>query len=93
MFKVIISAMRQKLALVKMVRSFTGMGLKESKDFIEKNVDFDGWLDPRVEIHLILTDYQLGRFCHWQWDNTLDCSIESIEETVPPVINPWDFVS
>ena len=93
MFKVIISAVRQKIALIKMVRSFTGMGLKEAKDFIEENVDFDNWLDTRAEIHLILSDAQLGQFYHWQWHHALDCSVESIEETALPVINPWDFVS
>jgi len=48
-----------KIPLVKLVKWLTGMGLKESKDYVE--AQFDNFEFPRTVV-MIVTEQQLGRY-------------------------------
>ena len=59
-YHIVIRGPREKVGLIKMLRTFDCFGLKQAKDLIEGRVDFDSWLDSDVKLELIVTAEQLG---------------------------------
>ncbi len=59
-YHIVIRGPREKVGLIKMLRTFDCFGLKQAKDLIEGRVEFDSWLDSDVKLELIVTAEQLG---------------------------------
>ena len=59
-YHIVIRGPREKVKLIKMLRTFDCFGLKQAKDLIEARVDFDSWMDSEVKLELIVTAEQLG---------------------------------
>jgi len=88
---------RGKVLLIKLYRAIMLIGLKDSKDFIEKHVDFDEWLDKHINLELTLTDAQLGRlfyFVHHEndWSTNLPrVQVRDISLIPTQGPDPWDL--
>jgi hypothetical protein len=59
-YHIVIRGPREKVKLIKMLRTFDCFGLKQAKDLIEARVEFDSWMDEQVKLELIVTAEQLG---------------------------------
>lgn len=84
-YRIEILGPRQKVALIKCLRTFGNIGLKQAKDLIEEHVSFEEWLDETVTVKMVVTAEQLGnRYAHQvETRYNDDYYIDSVEELKP----------
>ena len=63
-YLVSLNVVREKVFLIKLIRAITLWGLKDSKDYVEANFDFDG-MRSSVEFDLTITAEQFGHLTHF----------------------------
>ena len=86
-YLVTIRWIRSKLPLIKLVRRINEWGLKDSKDWVEDNFDFDAWLDNMATFEVRLTAAQLGILTYYvseecnEFDHGYIVSIKCVPET------------
>lgn len=91
-----ISMNTNKIVVIKLIRAITGWGLKQSKEFVETNFDFNSYSDT-LEFEVTLGAEQYAALTHFVITRErfhtqrgeilfLDSNVE-----VPRLVNPFDF--
>ena len=96
-YKVSVTAKRGKICIIKVIRAITHWGLKDSKDFVEREFMFDAWMTDWATFDVVLSPEQFARLAHHvamrrsMGVNYNDCDILNSEEISPVVGDPFDF--
>jgi len=96
-YKVTLTARRGKVNIIKLIRAITGWGLKEAKDYVEREFSFDEWLTDWVTFDVVITTEQMAQLAHYvtarRHDNYLD--VEFVASTIvqPKEVDPFDFTN
>jgi len=96
-YKVSLTAKRGKVNIIKLIRAITGMGLKDSKDFVEREFCFDEWMTDWATFDVVIGTHQFARLAHYvasrrgRGDRYCDVEILDSEEITPVVADPFDF--
>lgn len=90
-YKLEVQLTREKVLCIKFIRAITLWGLKDCKDFVERNFTFDEWGSEWTTFEIIVTDVQLAHAAHFCINDSFRTSMT--ECTVLPAneANPFDF--
>jgi len=94
-YKVTLAARRGKVNIIKLIRTITGWGLKDSKDFVEREFCFDEWMDDWATFDIVIGTVQMAQLAHYITErrhrNYLDVEFVASEIVQPKEANPFDF--
>jgi len=92
-YLVSLSAVREKISIIKCVRHINGWGLKDSKDWVEDNFTFDSYMTEMALFDITVDEAQLGRLC--AYTHTSSCrgrvAILNVQEVRPVDPDMFDF--
>lgn len=84
-YRIEVTGPRDKVAIIKCLRKFNHIGLKQAKDLVEQHIGFDDWLDNHVTFTMIVTAEQLGTYIAHQIETRYagDHYVNECEELKP----------
>ena len=84
-YHIVIRGPREKVKLIKMIRTFGPFGLKQAKDLIEDRVDFDSWMDEEVTLTLVVSAEMLGNRHATDFQDGADAYLVTDVELIKPM--------
>jgi len=93
-YRVAVSVLRSKLPCIKLIRAITGWGLKDSKDFVEREFSFDEWMSTYAVFDMTIGTHQLAKLAHFcANDDRNNTEIVGTKIIEPAFLDAFDFTS
>jgi len=89
-YKVTLRVERYKILVIKLIRAINLWGLKESKDFVEREFTFDQYMTDHAVFNVTVNVEQLGRIAHFV-TNDNRAWITHSELLYPEDVDVFDF--